>query len=268
VPAFENQHGAAAVIREPVLVFDIETVPDVEAGRRLLGLDGLSDAAVMQAMGALRLQTRPSDFQPAHLHRIVAISIALRRNDEFRVLSLGSEQDGEGELVRQFFGGIDKYRPVLVSWNGSGFDLPVLHYRALKHAVAAPRYWQMDGEAKWDNYIGRYGFRHTDLMDVLALYQARSYAPLHEIAVLLGLPGKLGMDGSQVAGAYQAGRLDDIRGYCETDVLNTWLIYLRFLAMRGQLDVAAHQAEVARVRAFLEQSDARHWQEYRAAWVA
>jgi predicted PolB exonuclease-like 3'-5' exonuclease len=160
-------------MREPVLVFDIETVPDVEAGRRLLGLDGLTDAAVMQAMGALRLQTRPSDFQPAHLHRIVAISIALRRNDEFRVLSLGSEQDTEGELVRQFFGGIDKYRPVLVSWNGSGFDLPVLHYRALKHAVAAPKYWQMDGEAKWDNYIGRYGFRHTDLMDVLALYQAR-----------------------------------------------------------------------------------------------
>jgi len=254
------------VIREPVVVFDIETVPDTEAGRRLLGLEGLDDAAVMQAMGALRLQTRASDFQPAHLHRIVAISIVLRRNDELRVLSLGGEQDGEAELVRQFFGGIDKYRPVLVSWNGSGFDLPVLHYRALKHAIAAPKYWQMDGEAKWDNYIGRYGFRHTDLMDVLALYQARSYAPLHELAVLLGLPGKLGMDGSQVASAFQAGRLGEIRAYCETDVLNTWLIYLRFLLMRGQLDAAGHEAEVARVRAFLKASTAPHWQEYQAAW--
>jgi 3'-5' exonuclease len=256
------------MIREPVVVFDIETVPDTDTGRALLGLDGLDDAAVLQAMAAQRLQSRGSDFQPAHLHRIVAISLVVRRGDELRVLSLGSEADGEGELVRQFFGGIDKYRPVLVSWNGSGFDLPVLHYRALKHGIAAPRYWQMDGDAKWDNYIGRYGFRHTDLMDVLALYQARSYAPLHEMAVLLGLPGKLGMDGSQVAAAYHAGRLAEIRAYCETDVLNTWLIYLRFLLLRGQLDPAGHQAEVDKVRAFLAASSARHWQEYLAAWRA
>jgi predicted PolB exonuclease-like 3'-5' exonuclease len=256
------------VIREPVLVFDIETVPDVEAGRRLLGLEGLDDAAVLQAMAAQRQQARGNDFQPAHLHRVVAISIALRRGEEFKVLSLGGEQDGEAELVRQFFGGIDKYRPVLVSWNGSGFDLPVLHYRALKHGVAAPRYWQMDGDAKWDNYIGRYGFRHTDLMDVLALYNGRNYAPLHEIAVLLGLPGKLGMDGSQVAAAFHAGRIAAIRAYCETDVLNTWLVYLRFLVMRGQLDAAAHEAELARVRAFLQAAPAAHWKEFLDAWKA
>ena len=254
------------MIKEPVLVFDIETVPDTDTGRRLLGLDGMDDATVMQAMAAQRLQTRSSDFQPAHLHRVVAISIALRRHDEFRVLSLGGEADPEAELVRQFFGGIDKYRPVLVSWNGSGFDLPVLHYRALKHAIAAPRYWAMDGDAKWDNYLGRYQFRHTDLMDVLALYNGRNNAPLHEIAVLLGLPGKLGMDGSQVAGAWQAGQIAGIRAYCETDVLNTWLVYLRFLLMRGQLDAAGHQAEVERVRAFLQQSGAAHWKEFLAAW--
>jgi len=254
------------VIREPVLVFDIETVPDTDTGRRLLGLDGLDDAAVLQAMAAQRQQARGNDFQPAHLHRVVAISIALRRHDEFRVLSLGGEQDGEAELVRQFFGGIDKYRPVLVSWNGSGFDLPVLHYRALKHGIAAPRYWATDGDAKWDNYLGRYQFRHTDLMDVLALYQARSYAPLHEMAVLLGLPGKLGMDGSQVSGAFQAGKLAEIRAYCETDVLNTWLIYLRFLLMRGQLDAAGHEAELVRARAFLQNNSAAHWKEFLGAW--
>ena len=252
--------------REPILVFDIETVPDADTGRKLLGLEGLDDAAVLQAMAAQRQQARGTDFQPAHLHRVVAISIALRHKDEFRVLSLGSEQDGEAELVRQFFGGIDKYRPVLVSWNGSGFDLPVLHYRALRHGIAAPRYWATDGDAKWDNYLGRYQFRHTDLMDVLALYQARSYAPLHELAVLLGLPGKLGMDGSQVAGAFAAGKLAEIRAYCETDVLNTWLIYLRFLLMRGQVDAPQYLAEVGRARAFLKASRERHWQEYLAAW--
>jgi hypothetical protein len=255
------------IMKEPILVFDIETIPDTETGRRLLGLDGLDDASVLQAMAAQRQQARGNDFQPAHLHRIVAISAVLRAGAEtLRAWSLGEPDSPEGELVQRFFEGIDKYRPVLVSWNGSGFDLPVLHYRALKHGIAAPKYWQMDGEAKWDNYIGRYGFRHTDLMDVLALYQARSYAPLHEMAVLLGLPGKLGMDGSQVAGAYQAGRIGEIRAYCETDVLNTWLIYLRFLLMRGQLDAAGHAAELERVRGFLKGSSAAHWKEFLAAW--
>jgi predicted PolB exonuclease-like 3'-5' exonuclease len=187
------------------------------------------------------------------------------------VLSLGTEQDGEAELVRQFFGGIEKYRPVLVSWNGSGFDLPVLHYRALKHGIAAPRYWdtgQHDRDTKWDNYLGRYGFRHTDLMDVLALYNGRNYAPLHEIAVLLGLPGKLGMDGSQVAAAFAEGKLAEIRAYCETDVLNTYLIYLRFLLLRGQLGAAQHEAELGRVRGFLAGSGAAHWKEFLDAWKA
>ena len=254
-------------MREPVLVFDIETVPDTATGRALLGLDGLDDAAVGQAMAAQRQQLRGNDFQPPHLHRIVAISVVLLQHGELKVMSLGTEQDGEAELVRQFFRGIDKYRPVLVSWNGSGFDLPVLQYRALRHGLTARGYWQTDGDAKWDNYLGRYQFRHTDLMDVLALYQGRASAPLHEIAVMLGLPGKLGMDGSQVAGAYAAGKLAEIRAYCETDVLNTYLIYLRFLLMRGEVDQAGYRAEIDRARAFLAASGEKHWQEYLAAWA-
>ena len=256
-------------MKEPVLVFDIETVPDAEAGRRILGLDGADDDAVVAAMSSQRLATRGSDFQPAHLHRVVAISAALRAGDTFRVWSLGEPGAPEAELVQRFFEGIERYRPTLVSWNGSGFDLPVLHYRALRHSCPAPRYWdtgQLDREAKWDNYLGRYQFRHTDLMDVLALYNGRNNAPLHEIALLLGLPGKLGMDGSQVHAAFRAGRIAEIRAYCETDVLNTWLIYLRFLLLRGTLDATTHEAELARVRTFLAQGGAPHWQEFLQAW--
>ncbi len=257
------------MIRESILVFDIETVPDLETGRRLHDLQGLADAGVLEAMASLRLQARGNDFQPAHLHRIVAISAVLRTAETFKIWSLGERDSGEGELVQRFFEGIDKFRPTLVSWNGSGFDLPVLHYRALKHGIAAPRYWdsgQFDRETKWDNYQSRYQYRHTDLMDVLAMYQARNNAPLHEIAVLLGLPGKLGMDGSQVSGAFQAGKIDEIRAYCETDVLNTYLIYLRFLLMRGLLDAANHAAEVDRARKYLAASGATHWKEFLTAW--
>src|SRR5204863_166210 len=110
------------------------------------------------------------------------------------------------------------------SWNGGGFDLPVLHYRSLFHRISAPRYWEMgdhDHTFRWNNYLNRYQFRHTDLMDLLALYQNRAYVPLDQMATLLGFPGKMGMSGHRVWEYYQAGKIGEIRHYCETDVLNT-----------------------------------------------
>ncbi|MCV4861002.1 3'-5' exonuclease, partial [Escherichia coli] len=83
-------------------------------------------------------------------------------------------------------------------------------------------------EFKWNNYISRYHMRHLDLMDLLAMYQPRANAPLDAMAKLCGFPGKLGMDGSAVYGAYRAGQLEEIRRYCETDVMNTYLLYCRF----------------------------------------
>ncbi len=251
------------------LVFDIETIPDLEAGRRILGLEGLSDDDVAQAMASVRLQARGNDFQPVHLHRIVAISVVLRTADELKVLSLGDEGSDESELVRKFFDGIERYQPTLVSWNGGGFDLPVLQYRALRHGISAKTYWDtghFDRESKWNSYIGRYQFRHTDLMDVLALYQARNNAPLDEIAQVLGFPGKLGMDGSKVYAAWRDGKLGEIRAYCETDVMNTWLVYLRFQLMRGHLTTESHTQEVDRVRQFLAGHAAPHWAEFARAW--
>ena len=164
-----------------VLVFDIETIPDAEAGRRLFDLDGMDDAQAAEAMLKRREEETGSSFLPHHLHRIVAISIVYRGREKFDVVSLGEPDSPEEELLRQFFGGIEKYTPTLVSWNGGGFDLPVLHYRALRHSIEAPRYWEMGGNDqsfRFNNYINRYQYRHTDLMDVLALYNLRSAAHL------------------------------------------------------------------------------------------
>lgn len=256
-------------MREPTLVFDIETIPDLEGGRRVLGLDGMNDGEVAAAMRTLRLAEKGHDFQPAHLHRIVAISAVLREGHNFRCWSLGDESSSEADLVKRFFDGIEKYHPTLVSWNGNGFDLPVLHYRALIHGVQAQAYWDtgiFDRDTKWANYLKRYEFKHTDLMDVLALYGGRNNAPLNEIALLLGLPGKLGMDGSKVFDAYRDGKLSEIRAYCETDVMNTWLVYLRFQFMRGHLELDEYQAEQKRAREFLATSEAPHWKEFLEAW--
>jgi len=249
--------------------FDIETVPDVEFGRRILGLDGLSDEDAATAMSFKRQQAVGHEFLPLHQHRVVAISVALRTADSFRVWTLGDEDADEKEIVGRFFDGIGKYTPDLVSWNGGGFDLPVLHYRALKLGVQAPRYWengQNDRDFKWNNYLSRYHWRHTDLMDVLANFNPRANAKLDEIASMLGFPGKLGMDGSKVWGAYLDGGIRDIRDYCETDVLNTWLVYLRFEHMRGNLDDKDLEREFELVRSTLQAADAQHLNEFLEAW--
>ncbi|WJW76150.1 3'-5' exonuclease [Thiohalobacter sp. IOR34] len=252
-----------------VFVFDIETVPDVEAGRRLHGLEGLSDADVGKAMFHLRQQESGSDFLRLHLHRVVAISAVYAGPGSLKVASLGAPEADERELVQTFFDVIEKKTPVLVSWNGGGFDLPVLHYRALRHKIQAPRYWDMGGDDrdfKWNNYISRYHTRHLDLMDLIALYQPRANAPLDQIASLLGFPGKMGMSGAKVWDSFLAGDIEGIRNYCETDVLNTYLVYLRFQLMRGQLMPEQYESECRRLRDYLAAEGRPHFDEFLAAW--
>ena len=256
----------------PVLVFDLETVPDVAGLRKLEGWDvALSDVEVVERAQAQRESATGRSFMPHYLQRIVAISCVFRDDEGLRVRSLGDVEDGEAKLIHDFFRTVERYTPQLVSWNGGGFDLPVLHYRGLVHGVAAGRYWDLgddDRDFKWNNYIGRYHTRHLDLMDVLAMYQPRAAAPLDALAKLCGFPGKLGMDGSQVWKAYSEGRLDAIRAYCETDVMNTWMMYCRFQVMRGVQSSAAFEAEVALAKATLSSMPGEHWREYLAAWKA
>jgi len=254
----------------PVLAFDIETVPDVAGARRLRpSWAAAPDAEVAQKLFDERREKTGSDFLPLHLHRVVAISCAFRDDSGFRVRSIGQPGDDEGKLIQAFFGTIDRYTPQLVSWNGGGFDLPVLHYRGLMHGVRAARYWELgedDRDFRYNNYISRYHTRHTDLMDLLALYQPRANVPLDDLSRLCGLAGKLGMDGSKVWDAYLAGGIEQIRHYCETDVVNTYLMYVRFRRMRGMLDEAGYVGEEQIVRAALAAADQPHWREYLAAW--
>jgi 3'-5' exonuclease len=243
----------------PVLVFD----------RKLQAVDaGVPDVDVAAMAAQLRRQAVGHDFLPLHLHRVIAISCALADDDAFRVWSIGAES--ESEIIQRFFDGIEKYTPQLVSWNGAGFDLPVLHYRGLIHGVRAPRYWDTgddDREFRYNNYISRYHMRHCDVMDLLSLYQGRAVAPLDEVARLLGLPGKLGMDGSQVWDAYRAGQLAEIRNYCETDVVNTYLVFLRFQAMRGALTQEQYRTRCDLVRTTLARSGEPHWQAFLSHWT-
>ena len=256
----------------PVLAFDLETVPDIEGLRRLRPQwAGLPDREVASlAFAERREKTGGSEFLPLHQHRVAAIGCAFRDDSGFRVRCLGSPEDSESKLVQDFFRLIDRYTPQLVSWNGGGFDLPVLHYRALVHGAVGARYWEsgeQDREFRFNSYLGRYHSRHTDLMDVLAMYQGRAAAPLDELARLCGFAGKLGMAGDKVWDTFCEGGVATVRDYCETDVVNTYLLYCRFQKMRGLLNEKAYRDEMDLVRGTLQQLNAAHWEKFLAAWA-
>ncbi|UOO93234.1 3'-5' exonuclease [Vitreoscilla stercoraria] len=259
----------------PILAFDIETIPDAHAIRVLNDFPkDISDADVVEYALQQRRAQNGSDFLPLHLHKVVAISCCLRwSDDKIHVSTIGEVGDSEASILIKFFGLIERYTPQLVSWNGSGFDLPVLHYRSMIHGISAARYWDL-GEGdfadsrdfKWNNYISRYQMRHCDLMDVLALYNGRANAPLDQMAKLCGFPGKMGMDGSQVWPAYQEGRIQEIRDYCETDAANTYLMFLRFQLLRGALQKPTYQAEIERLYNYLHAHPHEHWQQFCQLW--
>ena len=222
------------------LIFDIETIPDADSGRRLYDLKELSDADVVRALEQLQYQKNGSTFLPLYLHKIIVISLLYVSAQDIKIHSLHGE---EKKIVKQFFNVLGKYKPQLVSWNGTHFDLPVLHYRSLLHSVVAPCYWEIgekDRDFRFNNYLNRYHWRHLDLMEILAGYDRYTAAPLDKIAKLIGAPGKCGIDGSQVWDFYQQDKLEDIVNYCEADVVNTYLVYLRFQLMRGEFSAEKH----------------------------
>lgn len=252
-------------------VFDIETVPDIKNGRILYNIGSEKNDREVAEIMLIKRQEKISNsgFLAHHLQRIVAISVALRTKNQFKIGTLGNINSDEHDLIEAFFKCIEKYLPILVSWNGSGFDLPVLHYRALLYGISSPSYWNIgndDASFRWNNYLSRYHYRHMDLMDILAAYQGRANAPLTEIAVMLGLPGKLGMDGSQVWDYFLDGKLEAIRNYCETDVLNTYLIYLRFELIRGNFSFETYQKECTYVYETIAKENKTHFKQFIEAW--
>lgn len=252
-----------------VFVFDIETIPDLESGKKIFGFENLADNEIAEAMMAQKRAQTGNDFIAHHLQKIVAISIVWHCHDKVKVWSLGENNSDEQDILTRFFNGIEKYSPVLVSWNGTNFDLPVIHYRALLHGISAPRYWEIgngDSNFKYNNYLNRYHYRHMDLLDILSGYSPRAYASLDQIAKMLNLPGKITISGSEVFDYYKAGRIEDIRNYCELDVLNTYLVYLRFELMRGVLTDADHVKAQEILKSTLQQEAKPHFQEFLTAW--
>lgn len=236
-----------------LLIFDMETRVD----KALLSAvqyrgQGLSDDAAYERMRDDLGRGSGGDFFP--LTYQVPISIALATADDQCVLQdyevLGADTLGEAGLVRAFWERIEASEGTLVSFNGRGFDLPVLELQALRHGCSAPRYF---GER--NGLRTRYG-RHCDIYDWLTNGGAsRLRGGLDLAAKLVGLPGKGEVSGGDVQVLWERGCWPQIHRYCRDDVLQTYFLFLRIEHLRGRLDgqqLAAVEAATGRFRALLE----------------
>jgi hypothetical protein len=198
------------------LVLDIETVPDGQ----------LYVAPEMPPGPGGQVAERP--FPPLFAHKPVVLG-CLWLDERYKLKKIGVIGEGKDErgMLEDFSDFVGKYKPELVTYNGRSFDLPVLALRALRHGVPMPWYYQ-----------GRLRHRysedgHLDLCDMLSDHGAARSVSLDAMARLIGLPGKIGVDGSQVEGMFRAGQLELIKNYCLADVAQTALLFLRFRLLQG-----------------------------------
>jgi len=240
------------------LVFDIETRVDKELVKRVhdpentLTLDQAYDKA---RDTLLEKSNQQSDFFPIPFHLPIAIA-TLQADENYRIRSLGclgADRYAEPELVTRFWQ-VFEGSQTLVTFNGRGFDLPVLESRALKHGLSLPRYFG-DPHSRTNYRSGRYSDAcHIDLCDLLSNYGAvYRRGSLDILAKLIGLPGKYLIEGQDVEYLFRQGRLKEISQYCITDVLQTYLLFLKVELLRGKLDPKGYEAALAAAEEDLNQ---------------
>jgi 3'-5' exonuclease len=225
-----------------VIVWDIETVPDVARFALANGLVGKPDEEIRTAMG---------DGFPKHIyHSIICIgALVARFEDECWIVgALGAPHVGERPekaLIAAFVDRIAELKPQLVTFNGSSFDLPVLRYRAMIHGVAAPGLLARP-------YFYRYTDDAVDLCDALSSFQPQGRVGLDALSRVLGLPGKpAGIMGADVEGYYNEGRLGEVAEYCQEDVVNTYRVWLRYELFCGRLSETGFAQSEAKLAEFI-----------------
>jgi 3'-5' exonuclease len=216
---------------DTLMAADIETMPDLEI---------------------MPPEWPKEKFPPHHCHQVVAVSFVEAEIDRStgveRYIVKNCRSGGEVHydeqlLLKGFWHRFGKVKPRVVTWNGRGFDLPVLRLRAMMYGIQAAS-WFQSGD-KWSGYTQRYQPDwNCDLMEQVADYGAGQRIGLQDIADMIGLPGKIGGHGSEVADMMARGEIEKVRSYCESDCLNLFVAYVRWALLTGRTDAAGHNASL------------------------
>jgi len=262
-----------------LFVFDIETIPDLTAAKNLLNMPNASAAELRAGLTKyhLDLTDQKNSFLRQPFHQIITISFLeaeIIRDSSgcefYKIIDIRSGGDlssSEADLTKGFFSHLKKNFSRLVSFNGKNFDMPVLKYAAMKHEVEAA--WLYKNGDKWNNYNQRYSLDwHCDLAEAFSDFGASAKVKMNELCAAFGLPGKMGIDGSKVTEYFDCGRLQEIRDYCETDVLNTFLLYLVYQHHTGSMSKDSFVKCKKSLAEFLEKksSEKPHFAEFLQAW--
>jgi predicted PolB exonuclease-like 3'-5' exonuclease len=227
---------------QTIIAWDVETIPDLTAAAGMLGLGMATETEVREALGP--------GFPKHPLHKIVCIGalVASRQPEGWRMDALGAAHTGErseADLIKSFAERIGQLRPQMITWNGHAFDLPVLRYTAMVNRVAA------EG-LQVRQYFRRYTDDALDLCDVLGSYVPGVKVKLDEVTKILGLPGKpQGIDGSRVEEMVGLGQIEEVARYCESDVLNTFRVWLVYELFRGAITKEQLEWSEGQIREFV-----------------
>jgi predicted PolB exonuclease-like 3'-5' exonuclease len=264
-----------------VCAFDLEWVPDPQSGRRVYDLpDTWSDAEVFQVMwekgGATEEKPRP--YLKTMLCRVVSVSAVIREQApsgevSLRLTALPKQADqplAEGDLIGKFLGYVGKYKPQLVGFNSQTSDLPILLQRGIATGISAADFCHRPAKP-WEgiDYFARATEAHIDLKYLLSGWGIGTPS-LHELATVLGIPGKMGTDGSTVVDLWVDGDIRRIVEYNHFDALTTYLVWLRTALFAGFFSPSQYLAETDRVRRLLTDSVAageHHLARYLDKWT-
>jgi len=237
------------------LVFDTESVADAPLVAKLrYGGQGLEPAEAVRRYRAELMAKYESDFIPYTFQVPVAAAIA-KVTEDFRlvdVVLLDEPQFRPHVITENFWRGWEKYhRPTLVSFNGRGFDIPLLELAAFRYGLSVPGWFS--GGKNYEQPRNRYNTQsHIDLCELLTNFgSTRFNGGLNLAANLLGKPGKMDVQGDMVQDLFDAGKLREINEYCRCDVLDTYFVFLRSRVLLGQLTVDGEHELVAQTKDLL-----------------
>lgn len=232
-----------------ICIFDIETIPDIELIKDVFNFQG-SDLEISELAFNHQFQLTGNRFMPLVFHKIISISSVIANNDG-RFLKVGNfakdvfDLNKEDQLLEEFCNFINRKTPKLVSFNGRSFDLPVIANRSLKYNINFSGYYEDNAlnvnKTKWNNYRSRYSEHfHVDMLDILGNYGATRNIGFEHVCKMAGVLGKFDITGSEVYNIiFDSNDIKDsisrVDLYCQSDVLNTYWLFLKYEISRGKL---------------------------------